>query len=254
MATQLQEAREHERLFLMHVSHELRTPLTAIRGHVAALADGIVESPDEQGAAFDVIAAEASRLERLIGDLLDLAKLEADRFTFRRERGRRGRPAGALRGDAPRDGARRATSTSSCGRPTSARWRATATGSCRSSRNLVENAVRWTPAGGIVRLSRRPRDGRRAHRGGRLGARACRCDRRADVFSPFFSEGGGGTGLGLAIASELATRDGRLAVRRRRARGRRAVRLRAPARLRGGAADARARLVTVRAQDVTRRH
>ena len=69
--------------------------------------------------------------------------------------------------------------------------------------NLVENAVRWTPAGGIVRLSAAGVSG---------GVRIEVADSgpgvplasRADVFSPFFSEGGGGTGLGLAIASELA--------------------------------------------------
>ena len=70
--------------------------------------------------------------------------------------------------------------------------------------NLVENAVRWTPAGGIVRLSAAPADG-----GVRIevadSGPGVPVDRRADVFSPFFSEGSrGGTGLGLAIASELA--------------------------------------------------
>src|SRR4051812_3504712 len=202
MATQLQEAREHERLFLMHVSHELRTPLTAIRGHVAALADGIVESPAEQAAAYDVIGSEAARLERLIGDLLDLAKLEADRFTLRhdevdvddllarceaahRESARAGEielelragEVGAVAGDGDRI--------------------------LQIVSNLVENAVRWTPPGGIVRISARTSD---------AGVRIEVADsgpgvppeRRGDVFRPFYSEGGGGTGLGLAIASELA--------------------------------------------------
>jgi two-component system sensor histidine kinase BaeS len=203
MARQLQAAREHERLFLMHVSHELRTPLTAIRGHVAALADGIVDTPDGQAAAYDVIGLEAARLERLIGDLLDLAKLEADRFTLRhdevdldellgrceaahREAARAGDldlelrvgDVGAVAGDGDRI--------------------------LQIVSNLVENAVRWTPPGGIVRISAAP-----SHRGVRIevadsGPGVPR-DRRTDVFRPFVSEGRGGTGLGLAIASELAT-------------------------------------------------
>ena len=85
MADKLAEAEEHERLFLMRVSHELRTPLTAIRGHVDALADGIFEEEAEREEAYAVIAAEASRLGRLIGDLLDLSKLEARQFQLQRE-------------------------------------------------------------------------------------------------------------------------------------------------------------------------
>ena len=46
MATRLAEAEELERNFLMSVSHELRTPLTAIRGHVAALREGVVNDPE----------------------------------------------------------------------------------------------------------------------------------------------------------------------------------------------------------------
>ena len=45
MATRLQKTEELERNFLMSVSHELRTPLTAIRGHVEALREGLVEDP-----------------------------------------------------------------------------------------------------------------------------------------------------------------------------------------------------------------
>ena len=69
--------------------------------------------------------------------------------------------------------------------------------------NLVANAVRWTPAGGVVRLSAAGVTG-----GVRIevadSGPGVPLSRRDDVFSPFFSEGGGGTGLGLAIASELA--------------------------------------------------
>ena len=67
----------------MRVSHELRTPLTAIRGHVQALADDVIDDRrSERHDAYAVIGDEASRLGRLIGDLLDLAKLEAHRFTL----------------------------------------------------------------------------------------------------------------------------------------------------------------------------
>ena len=85
MAARLAEADERERNFLMSVSHELRTPLTAIRGHVDALREGVVEDPELRSESLDVIALEADRLERLVGDILDLAKLDAHRFTLLQE-------------------------------------------------------------------------------------------------------------------------------------------------------------------------
>jgi signal transduction histidine kinase len=85
MASRLSEAEEQERNFLMSVSHELRTPLTAIRGHVDALREGVADDPDVRAASLEVIAAEANRLDRLVGDILDLAKLEANRFTVLQE-------------------------------------------------------------------------------------------------------------------------------------------------------------------------
>ena len=85
MTERLAEAEARERNFLMSVSHELRTPLTAIRGHVAALLEGVVEDPEQRTLSLEVVEAEARRLERLVGDILDLAKLDAHRFTVRRE-------------------------------------------------------------------------------------------------------------------------------------------------------------------------
>src|SRR5829696_3247022 len=73
MAARLQEADELERNFLLTVSHELRTPLTAIRGHVEALREGLAPDPAAREASLDVVAAESARLERLVGDVLDLA-------------------------------------------------------------------------------------------------------------------------------------------------------------------------------------
>ena len=63
----------------MSVSHELRTPLTSIRGYAEAVLDGATDDPH---AAAVVISGEARRLERLVQDLLDLARLDADRFTL----------------------------------------------------------------------------------------------------------------------------------------------------------------------------
>ena len=79
MAEALARSRGLERQFLLAVSHDLRTPLTSIRGFAEAIADGV--EPDHAKAA-SVIAAESRRLERLVGDLLELAKLDARQFSL----------------------------------------------------------------------------------------------------------------------------------------------------------------------------
>ena len=93
MTARLAESEERERNFLMSVSHELRTPLTAIRGHVAALREGVVTDPESIDASLETVAEEAERLGRLVGDVLDLAKLDAHRFTVLTEEVDMGRRA-----------------------------------------------------------------------------------------------------------------------------------------------------------------
>ena len=77
MADQLERAKDQERQFLLSVSHDLRTPMTSIRGYAEAIRDGAIDDPRR---AADVILGESQRLERLIGDLLDLARIDSNRF------------------------------------------------------------------------------------------------------------------------------------------------------------------------------
>ncbi len=79
MAQSLEDGRARERHLLLAVSHDLRTPLTSIRGFAEAIHDGAI---DDDGHAADVIIAESRRLERLVGDLLDLTKLEARQMSI----------------------------------------------------------------------------------------------------------------------------------------------------------------------------
>ena len=79
LADALARSEERQRRFLLSVSHELRTPLTAVRGFAESLADGVVTGPDAADAGR-VIVREADRLDRLVGDLMELARLEADDF------------------------------------------------------------------------------------------------------------------------------------------------------------------------------
>jgi two-component system phosphate regulon sensor histidine kinase PhoR len=74
--TELRRADQMRRDFVANVSHELRTPLTAIRGYVEALAEGDT-SPEESRRFLDIITRHTERMERLVKDLLRLARLDA---------------------------------------------------------------------------------------------------------------------------------------------------------------------------------
>ena len=73
---------DRQREFLLSVSHEIRTPLTAIRGYAEALADGVDRSGGRRRGSAAILPAEAERLGRFLGDLLELARLEADDFAI----------------------------------------------------------------------------------------------------------------------------------------------------------------------------
>ena len=80
----LANSESRQREFLLSVSHELRTPLTAIKGYGEALSDGMLDEKNI-AAAGAVIGQEAQRLDRLVNDLLDLARLGAVDFAVRQE-------------------------------------------------------------------------------------------------------------------------------------------------------------------------
>jgi two-component system phosphate regulon sensor histidine kinase PhoR len=75
--TDLRQADRIRRDFVANVSHELRTPLTAIQGYVEALQDEDAPEQDEARRFLEIIARHAKRMERLVQDLLRLARLEA---------------------------------------------------------------------------------------------------------------------------------------------------------------------------------
>jgi two-component system phosphate regulon sensor histidine kinase PhoR len=79
--TDLRRADQIRRDFVANVSHELRTPLTAIRGYVEALSDGDV-TPDNSRRFLDIIERHTARMERLVKDLLRLARLDAGQETL----------------------------------------------------------------------------------------------------------------------------------------------------------------------------
>jgi two-component system sensor histidine kinase BaeS len=200
LSGELERTQEAERAFLLSVSHELKTPLTAIRGHAEALEDGVLE-PESAG---KVIEREALRLERLIGDLLDLGRLRRRSFSARADLLDLGDVAITAF-------ERHEAAARSFGVELHAMAEPDAVALADPDRvlqavsNLVENALRSTPPGGTVRILAAP---------GRLeviddGAGVPEGD-LAHAFERFYlydRYGNGrrvGTGLGLAIVRELA--------------------------------------------------
>ncbi len=202
MAAKLLEAEQLSRNFLMSVSHELRTPLTAIRGHVSALREGVIEDPDAYSSSLEVIEEEAIRLERLVGDVLDLAKLDAHRFTVLEEE------------VDMRDLCERAYAAfGEVARQRAIDYRRDFVASpvivtdgdrvLQIISNLLSNAFRWTPEGGRVSLALGADNGAVSVVVSDSGP-GISPEERERIFRPFWSRDGGGTGLGLAIARELA--------------------------------------------------
>lgn len=76
MAHALAKEDERKKEFLANVSHELRTPLSYVKGYSEALLDGVVKEEAQQKKYMKLIHREASRMQRLVRDLLDLAQLE----------------------------------------------------------------------------------------------------------------------------------------------------------------------------------
>ncbi len=203
MVEKLSEAERLKRSFLMSVSHELRTPLTAIRGHVDALREGIVTDPEQVAGSLDIIASETDRLERLVGDVLDLAKLQAHRFTVRHEEVDMGRVVEQAFGAFTEEARRREIDYSVAANGEAPVIVSDGDRVLQVISNLLSNAFRWTPDGGRIELELDAGNG------------AVKVDvvdsgpgippeHRERIFQAFISHDVDGTGLGLPIARELA--------------------------------------------------
>ncbi len=199
MSAELADAREAQRSFLESVSHELKTPLTSIRGYAEAVDEGAV-APGEGG---QVIVTEADRLERLVGDLLDLARLGRANFSVAHEPVNLATIAAqVVERHLPR------------ARELSVELRSSATAPARAigdpsrllqaTSNLVENALRLTPAQGTVLVSAQANEiGVRDHGPGLNDEDIPRAFERFYLHDRYRSERPVGSGLGLAIVQEL---------------------------------------------------
>ena len=199
MNAKLAKAQETEQAFLLSVSHELKTPLTSIRGYAEGIGDGTVK-PDD-GAA--VIGAESSRLERLVGDLLESGRMRKAAFTVRRE----AVDLAAVADDVARRyeatardaGLTLLISTEAGGGAVADHDRVLQVVS-----NLVENAIRCTPAPGTVTITTAPGAITVSDTGrGLTSDDLPRAFERFYLYTRYGTDRPVGTGLGLAIVKEL---------------------------------------------------
>lgn len=207
LASNLSHSEERQREFLLSVSHEFRTPLTAIRGYGEAMADGIVEG-DDVPRTGSIVAGEAERLDRLVSDLLDLARLGAVDFAVHPvevDLGILGAEAAAVWADrCEREGVSYSSHIASVSCVTDPmRLR-------QIIDNLTENALRVTPAGSVIVLEIR-RDGPVAVVEVRDGGPGLMPEDIAAAFEPgvLYERYKGvrkvGTGFGLALVGSLAS-------------------------------------------------
>jgi two-component system sensor histidine kinase BaeS len=199
MSEELTRAREAQTRFLESVSHELRTPLTSIRGY----AEGLQERAIDASEAARVIATEAGRLERLVADLLDLARVGRADFTVAHE---------------PVDLAEVVAHAVERHLPQARELAVELSGSAdpatvvlgdedrilQAVSNLIENALRLTPAGGSVVVHARAGEITVRDTGPGLAAQDIpRAFERFYLHGRYRSERPVGSGLGLAIVREL---------------------------------------------------
>ncbi len=209
MAEELDRAKDAERSFLLSVSHELKTPLASIRGHGEALLDRVLDVPAGAG----VVVQEAQRLERLVRDLLDLARLNQREFSVTPQ------PVD-LATVASEAVARHENEARKVGVSLVAETPAEAAATADPDRvlqvlsNLIENALRSTAAGGRVTVTANPGELRVADTGpGLTNEDLPRAFERFFLHSRYGTNRAVGTGLGLAIVKELTeAMDGSVAV------------------------------------------
>jgi signal transduction histidine kinase len=199
LALRLREIDATDRRFLMSVSHELRTPLTAITGHAQAIED-FADDAEMRTQSLGVIRREAIRLERLIEDIVDLARLRSNKFTTVTEPVRLDELGEHLL--AVFDGGGAHGSARIVGEFEELEFHSDGQRILQILRNLVGNGLRY--ARSEVRI-----DGHRVAGHVRLSVfndgDPITGSQQERIFEPFVgSKREGGMGLGLAIGRELA--------------------------------------------------
>lgn len=213
---ELQQSRELDRIkteFVSAVSHELRTPLSSIKGYAEFLADEL-SGPlnDDQHGYVCQIEEGAARLERIINDLLDFARLEAGTFTLNMRTADLAETIGEIvSGLGPQAASRQLEVETELTGPLPVRMDPERIGQVLM--NLLSNALKFTRPGGRISVAaaRIPGEIRVEIRDTGIGIPA---ERLTHVFQKFYqvdtslTREVGGAGLGLSIAQALVEAHG----------------------------------------------
>jgi signal transduction histidine kinase len=224
MASDLEEVDRERRDLIANVSHELRTPISALRAVLENIVDGVEPADPEK---LRLMVAQVDRLGRLVSQLLDLSRLESSAVPFERRRFEVQPLLQAVIDEASLDPERQPRIRLAV-EPEGLHAEGDPERIHQVLANLLDNALRHSPANGEVVLSARP-----GPRGVLLsvsdegpGIPASEADR---VFERFYRSASakardGGTGLGLAIARWIVDlHGGEIRAERRRPRGCRIV-------------------------------
>ena len=219
MNLRLQTSQKSQREFVANVSHELKTPLTSVQGFAQAILDGTANTPEAQKQAAQIIYDESSRMHRMVLDLLDLARLDAGTIDLQRSAVDL---TTLLNSIAEKFGPQARVANVTIQVETTALPVISGDGDrlAQVFTNLVDNALRFTPAGGRINLRARQIAGgvqvEVADNGTGIPGEAL-----PYIFDRFYqadlSRPGGkhhGAGLGLAIVKEIVkAHGGKISVR-----------------------------------------
>jgi two-component system phosphate regulon sensor histidine kinase PhoR len=231
--TELRRLERVRQEFVANVSHELKTPLSVIKACIETLLDGAVDDPQHRGPFLERIADQAEHLHRLILDLLSLARIESESEVFdfqevsmpdvviaclERHRARAEAKSQHLEAECEGQAVRWMEETAPDGTgnghlgpaPSSSKVVAWADEEAVSQilDNLVDNAVKYTPAGGRIVVRWRGENGQACLEIEDTGIGIAETD-LPRIFERFYrvdkarSRELGGTGLGLAIVKHL---------------------------------------------------
>ncbi len=211
MSQEVDKAHRMQRDFLVNVSHDLKTPLTSIEGFAQAMVDGTLHSMDEYQSAANIIYAESERMRRLIGQLLDLARLQGGIATFNMV----DVDMAALLARAARTAEPRAAAASLVFTYRTPPWLPTISGDAvrleQVLNNLLDNAFKYTEPGGHVDLIAGPAPGGLSFTVTDSGPGIPPEDLNR-IFERFYrgnrARSDGGSGLGLAIVREIVEAHG----------------------------------------------